>query len=108
MAGKTTIVKRLMNKPLDGISPTLGFEITTYTYEDKGVDGSGDTYNLNICTLPPRFEIRFHALTGSRGCWGTRDLEIILAQLFRKDRLPDLGRGRCRQGTDAEVQTAPP
>lgn len=51
MAGKTTIVKRLMNKPLDQISPTLGFEITTYPYEDQGADGSGETYNLNICNL---------------------------------------------------------
>ena len=28
-AGKTTVVKRLSGEPLDGVSPTLGFNIKT-------------------------------------------------------------------------------
>ncbi|KAE9965745.1 hypothetical protein EG328_009423 [Venturia inaequalis] len=38
-AGKTTICKKLLNEPIDGVSPTLGFIIKTIEYEG---------YKLNI------------------------------------------------------------
>ena len=42
-AGKTAIVKRLMGEDPRMHSPTLGFIIRTYVYEDQ--------YRLNICEL---------------------------------------------------------
>jgi len=32
-AGKTTIVKRIMNEDVNGVSPTLGFIIKTIDYD---------------------------------------------------------------------------
>ena len=40
-AGKTTIVKKIMNEDVNSVSPTLGFIIKTIDY---------DGYKLNICT----------------------------------------------------------
>jgi len=32
-AGKTTICKKLLDEPIDGVSPTLGFIIKTIDYD---------------------------------------------------------------------------
>jgi hypothetical protein len=32
-AGKTTICKKLLDEPIDGVSPTLGFIIKTIEYD---------------------------------------------------------------------------
>ena len=44
-AGKTTIVKKIMNEDVNSVSPTLGFIIKTIDYEGwvgpSGIDWSG-------------------------------------------------------------------
>lgn len=37
-AGKTTIVKKIMNEDVNSVSPTLGFIIKTIEYDGYGCD----------------------------------------------------------------------
>lgn len=37
-SGKTTIIKKILNKNVDNISPSMGFEINTYIYNDKSIN----------------------------------------------------------------------
>nr|POE86427.1 adp-ribosylation factor-like protein 2 [Quercus suber] len=58
-AGKTTIVKRIMNEDVNSVSPTLGFIIKTIEYDgsvsdspplpNSTADRGGRRYKLNIC-----------------------------------------------------------
>ncbi|KAJ1952927.1 ADP-ribosylation factor-like protein 2, partial [Linderina pennispora] len=48
-AGKTTIIKRMNNQPIDDISPTLGFNISTLTL---------DTYTVNFWDIGGQRTIR--------------------------------------------------
>jgi len=56
-AGKTTIVKRVMNEDINGVSPTLGFIIKTIDYEGQVLKTIAESsailtftsYKLNIC-----------------------------------------------------------
>ncbi|KAL9656374.1 hypothetical protein ABK040_005140 [Willaertia magna] len=45
-AGKTTIVKKLKNQPIDTISPTLGFIIETIYYEKEEENTTSDDQSL--------------------------------------------------------------
>lgn len=53
-AGKTTIVKRLCDKPIDSIEPTLGFSIQTLEYDLK----DDDTYQLHLWDIGGQSTIR--------------------------------------------------
>ncbi|CCF73787.1 ADP-ribosylation factor family [Babesia microti strain RI] len=48
-AGKSSLVTRLLDKPLDQVAPTLGFKIYTYPYKN---------YNLNIWDIGGQKSIR--------------------------------------------------
>jgi ADP-ribosylation factor-like protein 2 len=51
-AGKTTIVRRLCDKPIDSIEPTLGFSIQTLEYDlrDGNENGDGDNGDESATT----------------------------------------------------------
>lgn len=53
-AGKTTIVRRLCDKPIDSIEPTLGFSIQTLEYDLK----NDDTYQLHLWDIGGQSTIR--------------------------------------------------
>ena len=65
-AGKTTIVKKIMNEDVNTVSPTLGFNIKTIDYEG---------YILNICKLSlspchqKTLAITTHSLWVHQGTW---------------------------------------
>ncbi|EFC49396.1 ARF/SAR family small GTPase [Naegleria gruberi] len=62
-AGKTTIVKKLKNQPLDEISPTLGFNIDTIYYEkdaskDVAQTPTNNTFKVNFWDIGGQKSIR--------------------------------------------------
>ena len=66
-AGKTTIVRRLCDKPIDSIEPTLGFSIQTLEYDLRDDDGdydavggmsSSSTYQLHLWDIGGQSTIR--------------------------------------------------
>lgn len=112
-AGKTTIVKRIMNEDVTSVSPTLGFIIKTIDFEGlvsphifrkwlnkrEAIELTMSRYKLNICEhnyllrlpLPP-------PLTASRGCWRPKNTTLLLEKLLWKDRHFGLG-CRCHRST---------
>eukprot|EP00002_Diphylleia_rotans_P027448 TRINITY_DN54_c0_g2_i1.p1 TRINITY_DN54_c0_g2~~TRINITY_DN54_c0_g2_i1.p1 ORF type:complete len:189 (-),score=41.84 TRINITY_DN54_c0_g2_i1:393-959(-) len=52
-AGKTTIVKRINGEDIDTISPTLGFNIKTFTFPSNGTE-----YKLNVWDVGGQTTIR--------------------------------------------------
>lgn len=89
-AGKTTIVKKMMNEDVSTVSPTLGFIIRTIDY--RGLVSSSrsnpvvhirDRYKLNICTFAAFFlRMMSQRDCGSRGRRGPENASIILAELL--------------------------
>jgi ADP-ribosylation factor-like protein 2 len=65
-AGKTTIVRRLCDKPIDSIEPTLGFSIQTLEYDlrdnnnedDTALSSSSSTYQLHLWDIGGQSTIR--------------------------------------------------
>ncbi|KAG2389171.1 hypothetical protein C9374_014571 [Naegleria lovaniensis] len=61
-AGKTTIVKKLKNQPLDEISPTLGFNIDTIYYEKESKENQSpngnNTFKVNFWDIGGQKSIR--------------------------------------------------
>ncbi|KAF0972370.1 hypothetical protein FDP41_009273 [Naegleria fowleri] len=61
-AGKTTIVKKLKNQPLDEISPTLGFNIDTIYYEKESKENQtpngNNTFKVNFWDIGGQKSIR--------------------------------------------------
>ena len=64
-AGKTTVVKKLCGEPIDTITPTLGFQIQTLTYQG---------YQLNLWDVGGQKSIRayWRNYFEVRGCCGEK------------------------------------
>ncbi|KAL8715476.1 MAG: hypothetical protein Q9220_000810 [cf. Caloplaca sp. 1 TL-2023] len=73
-AGKTTIVKKLMDEDVNSVSPTLGFIIRTIDYEG---------YKLNICVYSLQAEIA-QWLTGEGDVGGQKTLRTYWRNYFEK------------------------
>ena len=91
-AGKTTIVKRIMNEDVNSVSPTLGFIIKTIDFEGQVImpltmfivltELLGTS--LISVILPSLSEIE-HVLINLRGCWWPENTPFLLEKLFRRD-----------------------
>ena len=72
-AGKTTIVKRVMNEDVNTVSPTLGFNIKTIDFQ-----GFEIVYLWASPMMTNERQIQIEHL----GCWRSEDHSLILEELL--------------------------
>lgn len=48
-AGKTTTLKRVMDEPIDTVSPTFGFSIKTFSSHGYVSHSYSYRYTINVC-----------------------------------------------------------
>ena len=90
-AGKTTIVKKIMNEDVNSVSPTLGFIIKTIDYDGyapfpqpMGFDFSRvqDTNLTSVLDSIIQFKPPLTLNFPTRGCRRTEDAQDLLEKLF--------------------------
>jgi hypothetical protein len=89
-AGKTTIVKKIMNEDVNTVSPTLGFIIKTIDFQGL----------VDQVENPPELTVSPQLQAQHLGRGRTENNQVILEKLFREDGRVDLGRRRDRQATN--------
>lgn len=99
-AGKTTICKKLLDEPIDGVSPTLGFIIKTIDYDGSDRHSYAclacwyrvSRYKLNICTTSDWLDWAAVLTTAhNRGRRRPKDSPHVLEELLWEDWHPHLG-----------------